>query len=189
MKIKTMVLVTVLMVLFTGTTVYAENTPTSLVIEIENTVTGDRPSEIETFNFQIKSDNSPLPTEIELEMQGTATESFEEIVYTAPGVYEYSICQLVGDDENYTYCDTVYDLTVYIVTDDNGVLGIAMVTAENHETCKKVSDILFENLYDDPSSESTPQTGDSNNNILWITLAFISLVGIVNFRQFSKKVD
>lgn len=134
---------------------YAENIPTTLTLEVEHTVVGDTPSTDEVFYFEIASTNGPLPEETVVEITGSGTVSFGEIIYDAPGVFYYTVSQIAGQDSDYTYSDVVYDITVYITSDDSGVLTLAMVVATDQDTELKVPELTFESVYDDPDDDST----------------------------------
>lgn len=147
--------------LLSTTVAYAENVPTSLSFEVESVVSGDAPSAAETFTYVLEAEEetSPLPALTTISLEGSATASFGEIVFTQPGVYIYTIYQIEGNDSDYGYDTTAYQLIVYVVTDDDGVLSY-MVLAYEQGSDIKVDQLLFENTYTDPL-KNLSQTGDT----------------------------
>ena len=47
---------------------------------------------------------------------------FSQITYTQPGVYKYTISEQKGEDNRYTYSETVYEITVTVTDDGKGSL-------------------------------------------------------------------
>lgn len=127
--------------------VSAENISTSLSLEIESVVTNGTPTTDETFVYEITSNNSPLPTNTQTSISGTGTAYMSEIWFDTPGVYNYSLQQTQGQSSKYNYSTTQYNITVYVISDDSGVLDVAMVTASDDETGEKVPSLTFENEY------------------------------------------
>lgn len=173
-----------LLVMAAGSTVYAENVPVSLIFEIENIASGDTPPSMEYFMYEITSEESPLPEEAVYELAGTGSVTLEEIVFTAPGIYTYTISQLEGSTENYVYDTTIYDIEVYITSDDAGVLSLAYLGVWNRESGKKAESIYFENIYQAPDSSvssggGTPTTGDESELAEAMVVMGLSVFGIM----------
>jgi len=74
------------------------------------------------------------------------TKAFDTIVYTAPGVYEYTVTQDAGGRSRADYDDTTFYLKVTVSWDSDGVLKV-------HESVRRDADdgtkteLLFKNSY------------------------------------------
>lgn len=117
-------------------------------------------------------DKEPLPQETELTRMGGGTVKFEDITFTGPGDYHYTLTQKKGNVQYVTYDSTVYSVTVRVTNDDkNGTLQ-AEVWAERNGATGKVSEFAFTNSYDPPAAPSNspqptatpvPATTEANN--------------------------
>lgn len=121
---------------------------------------------------------------------GTFVLSFNE-----PGDYYYEIYQKTQTQTGVTYDDTVYEVWISVLVDDDGKLySVAAVNAQ--DSTQKTDEILFENT-PVPSSEpsnptttdvpDTPYTGDSSRLPLWIALMAVSFFGLVGSIRMRKK--
>ena len=64
----------------------------------------------------------PMPEQNQIQIGATGSGTFDSILYTTPGDYEYHIRQLSGTDQNITYDATEYDVTVRVTNAENGGL-------------------------------------------------------------------
>lgn len=106
----------------------------------------------ETFFFAIKAltPGAPLPGGgSELALTGQGTGFFDEIKFSAPGVYQYEIAELPGETPGYTYDTTVYMLTVTVTEEDGALHASSRYTAPGTggKTLTAASPLLFKNLY------------------------------------------
>lgn len=164
------------LVLLGVTPVYAAE-PASIQFEIHLDITGDIPSSAKSFTFVLEAiDNAPMPERDTLRLTGTESGKFSPIAYSKPGTYHYTVCQVIGDTNGYVYDDTVYDLDVYVTTDDSGSLD-AVIWAYEAGDSEKTDEILFTNQYLSESGE-TPQTGDTSKIGFWITISAACLLGL-----------
>lgn len=76
----------------------------------------------------------------------TLTKTFDAIVYTAPGIYEYTVTQDEGGRKRADYDDTVFYLKVMVAWDTDGELkGHVAVRRDGEDGAK--TELLFKNSY------------------------------------------
>ena len=76
----------------------------------------------------------------------TLTKTFDTIVYTAPGIYEYTVTQDAGGRKRADYDDTVFYLKVMVAWDTDGELkGHVSVRRDGDDGAK--AELLFKNSY------------------------------------------
>ena len=76
----------------------------------------------------------------------TLTKTFDTIVYTAPGIYEYTVTQDAGGRKRADYDDTVFYLKVMVAWDTDGELkGHVAVRRDGEDGAK--TELLFRNSY------------------------------------------
>ena len=96
----------------------------------------------------------------------TLTKTFDTIVYTAPGIYEYTITQDAGGRERADYDDTVFYLKVMVAWDTDGELkGHVSVRRDGNDGAKTSAEMPDKVI---PAAEPEPvgtliQTGQ----LLW----------------------
>lgn len=174
--------------------VYAETQDIILDIEIENEVIGNELLEDESFFYEIKAVDVeyPMPEETIVSVEGQGNVSFENFVYTTPGIYEYQIYQLVGEEETCNYDETIYEVTVYITNDGSGGLDSTVYAIKSGTDLKSAS-ITFTNTYEeiiDPDSETTGNatTGD-NTDISYILFLMVLSVSMIVMLREKKRLD
>lgn len=81
----------------------------------------------------------------------TLTKTFDPIVYTAPGVYEYTVTQDAGGRKRADYDDTTFYLKVMVAWDSDGVLKVHEAVRRDESDGVK-TELIFKNSYrsDDP---------------------------------------
>ncbi len=103
--------------------------------------------------------------------------------------YTYKLTEVNDGEENVTYSNAEYTITVAISLNVNNEL-IATIT-KNGEPVTQV-EAEFENIYDyTPEVPESPQTGDNSNLQLWFVLLFVSGGGIITttFCRRKKKEE
>lgn len=152
--------------------------------EVENQVTGDTPSADESFTFKLEAvGEAPMPEKDTINVTGNHSETFPPITYTEPETYQYVIRQIAGNMDGYTYDNRVYNVTVQVTTDDEGLLSISQYVSQQGSNLKK-DKIVFVNLYntaDISFNNSTTvtdsvQTGDNSEIEFWSLICSISFV-------------
>lgn len=176
-------------------------TPVQAVVPVSVNVTGDKPSADETFTFEIAGADGEtvLPQEKRVTVTGSGAASFT-MSYDEVGEHHYTVRQVAGSAERWTYDSQVYDVTVYCMweeTTDSLFTKVIVKDASGY----KADGCTFENAYtapvvpQEPSEPSqpakpagkTPFTGDLTNYGPAIALACVgvALVGVAvwHFRR------
>lgn len=76
----------------------------------------------------------------------TLTKTFDAIVYTAPGIYEYTVTQDAGGRKRADYDDTVFYLKVMVAWDTDGELKVHVSVRRDGDDGAK-TELLFKNSY------------------------------------------
>ena len=176
--------------LFTNT--YSE--PQSVVVNppIRKIVSG-LPSTAGTFTFRFIAGDAtyPMPEGSTggvkiVTITGAGTVEIGAIVYTQPGVYTYTVSEVNGGLNGYTYDTTVYTMTVTVKKVGNRLQAVRTIKRMDGTSASALS---FTNRYsktDDPTQPTTPpgkpdgpKTGDETNDAIWWTLLGLSILGMV----------
>ena len=136
-------------------------------------------------------------SEVEVTQEGITKGSFEEMRYTRPGDYKYTVYQLKGESKDVIYDGSVYEVTVRVVNTQEGGLA-AEVWAVKDQSDQKTDEIKFINQYKETTTATTeainntihhtitntitkssigtssPKTGDKSNVMLWGGIAILS---------------
>lgn len=181
--------------------VCAQNTPATVELEVQKILTGDKPSAASTFTFELEAvDGAPMPQDNTVTITGEGTAKFGEITYDVPEDYCYTIREKQQTITGYTMDTTVYDVTVQVTTDDQGVLTAAVYMGKDGDTAKSEK-AVFTNRYKAPDPGATPtatptptplpteeggttggstftlpQTGDLSQPFVWVVLGLAALL-------------
>lgn len=191
----------VMLVLLLWLTPVSAATSAQLQLEVEKSLTGDKPAQEETFFFLLEPvGDAPMPEEDTVSITGSGKAAFPVITYDAPEDYHYTLREVTGKTGGYTYDDTVYQLTVQVTTDDAGALTATLYLSKEGSEAK-ADQIEFINRYrasrpdtseepeepDDTDSSVQPRpnpptdsvdTGDESFLGLWITLFVLAVCGL-----------
>ena len=97
------------------------------VPSVEKQITGEAPLTDETFSFSLAlasanpAGGAVLPANTTVSVIGAGTASFDAITFRAAGTYSFTITEVKGNAQGYTYDDSVWTLTVKTKL-DNGKL-------------------------------------------------------------------
>ena len=121
--------------------------PSHVVVNINNTISGDVPEEDETFTFIIKpvTANAPDVENDKISILGAGDGEFGPIDLLVPGFYVYQITQSTCGDVHYEYDKSVF-FALITVEDDFGILKSTVEFAHN-SISDKVGAIMFVNKY------------------------------------------
>lgn len=170
----------------TAFSVNAAASPVSLQLEVRAELTGDTPTSPEPFTFVLEAvDNAPMPETNRITIVGEGKSSFPSISYTELETYAYTLREIDGKAEGYTYDDTIYDVTVQITVDDAGNLQVSQYVSEQGSNLKK-DKIVFVNQYksedkstgNPTSGTDSVKTGDSTQLGFWLLVGVIALFGL-----------
>lgn len=130
--------------------------------------------------------DAPLP-EVK-EYEGIYNGSFK-MTYVEPDTYYYTIRQKAGSEKNYEYDNTVYNVIVTVLSDEQGNLS-TLVVASKEGDAHKPDGVAFENIdktYKNPKDNDDheitpvppPKTGDTSNLLKYAVIAIVSLIAVV----------
>lgn len=163
-------------------------------------ITCDAKNSDETFTYKISAaeEDSGKIEEQTIALKDGETGYFH-ISYETPGTYSYKVSQVRGQGQYTTYDDTIYQVLVYVLEDDNKNLSVSPVlyvngSAEKAEACSFTNKVYIpkaepentnsNNMNYTNAVTSPVQTGDDTPIPLYITLLIISagLLYISKFR-------
>ena len=154
----------------------------TIVIPVSVEMKGNIKSEVFEYALEPADENSSTEavfSEVEVTQEGITKGSFEEMRYTRPGDYKYTVYQLKGESK-----DVIYDGSV--------------VWAVKDQSDQKTDEIKFINQYKETTTATTeainntihhtitntitkssigtssPKTGDKSNVMLWGGIAILS---------------
>lgn len=119
----------------------------------------EKPDLTGTYELTGKGGNAPMPESSEngsyaFTISGADQKIEIPLRYDHVGTYQYQLYQTTKDAEYYTYDRTVYTITVYVKTAEDGTL-ITEVIAEDGSG-KKSAEILFANTYHGENGSTDP---------------------------------
>jgi pilin isopeptide linkage protein len=116
--------------------------------------------------------------------------AFDKLVFTEAGKYVYTIAEVIGDNEDIIYDETVYTVTV-IVTQENHALHADMIVTV--EEAAHEGEIRFDNTTltdipdEDPPLEELPTTGDMG--MAPMVTALVSMMSLAAVVTIGKKKE
>jgi pilin isopeptide linkage protein len=137
--------------------------------EVRLEMNGDIPDEDVPFTFLLDAvDGAPLPSTSHVTISGEGTAQFDEIVFTKPGTYIYTVSQRDDGLANYVYDSKVYTVGVTVRYGNNERLvatysvATAYHVSDDMEIEAKEPEILFINEYNEPDDPEpvTPDTSE-----------------------------
>lgn len=189
-------------------------------IPVTISLSGILPETTEDFMIELraKQPSYPMPEGAAegiytMTINGASTKKIPPIVYDRTGIYTYTLYQLAGENENCTYDDVVYVLTVRITQTEDGKLESTVVLHADSAD-KKRADTIFRNKYEGHGSEDgvvlpdsdtseggevlpatdtiehndsdAPKTGDDSAPVLYAVLIAASL-GVLGMLMLTRK--
>lgn len=132
-------------------------------IPVTKIVTGSQAPTDAAFRFELKAADaaSPMPSDSkdgvrELTVSGAGTYSFGNIAYGAIGTYRYTCREINTGVRNFTYDDTVYDITVDVTGEDADSLKASATVMRGNEG---VDGVVFTNKYTPEETGKTEEGG------------------------------
>lgn len=139
----------------------------SAVVDIPVTkiITGSQAPTDAAFRFELQAADaaSPMPSDSkdgvkELTVSGAGKYSFGNIAYGAIGTYRYTCREINTGIKNFTYDDTVYDITVNVTGEDADSLKASVTVMRENDG---VDGVVFTNKY---TSEETGKTEEGGHH-------------------------
>ena len=136
--------------------------------KVTKMITGTTPANNKSFTFSITAKpNNPsgakLPENTTATVTGAGSTNFNAITFSKAGTYNFEIKETKGNDEGYTYDESVWTLKV-VVTDENSQLKVSS-TEYSKIGAQSATEAVFTNIYTVKSTEYQPKvkktvTGD-----------------------------
>ena len=152
----------------------------------------------------------PMSEQNQIQIGANGSGTFDSILYTTPGDYEYHIRQLSGTDQDITYDVTEYDVTIRVTNAENGGLKAEMWAVHPGQS-EKQSQITFENEWENTETSGTintpaktlvkktkavstkaAKTGDMQNPALYVIVIIIAIgvaISVSLYRKYKKKEE
>lgn len=133
--------------------------------QITKTITGKNVP-VSEFEFVLQGSGSPMPDGVGGSLEyftfaGEGSFDIGSVTFTEPGVHTYTVYELNKGESGWKYDTSIYTVT-YTVTESNGALACEYEILKNGTATDK---ILFENYYNDVSSD---QTLDVRGMKVWV---------------------
>lgn len=148
-------------------------TPVSVNPSVTKKIIGDTPEQKETFGFaltgiSVNGDEAampPMPTGAKdgtktVTVEGEGTQHFGEITFDKDGTYCYQVVEGTGENADYTYDTTVYELT-YVVTEKDGKLQ-AEESIQTQSDKAAAESLTFTNKYTKPNNGENGNGGNQD---------------------------
>lgn len=148
---------------------------------------------VDRFKFEMipLDKNNPMPegsvdNKYSLSVDNAGKILIPGIEFNTPGDYEYEIYQVKGDNTQFEYDESIYKVIITVVNSEDLSELETLITITKNGTDEKYSELLFENTYNLPQTE-TPDTSDINillySSIFLIGISYI----IFNVRNLLQK--
>lgn len=108
---------------------------------------------------------------------------FSGLNITEVGTYKFVIVEENDNQANYVYDDAVWCVTIVATDNLDGTIRIEKTVTKKGNT-ENLAAFEFNNQYIPPK---TPQTGDSTNISLWLTLFFTSALGLLGATIYNRR--
>ena len=83
------------------------------------------------FHLEALTAGAPMPIEATVRNTDKGAIAFEKITYTKAGTYVYRLTEVVGTDERFDYDTSVYEITVTVTDNSQGVLSASVTMTKN----------------------------------------------------------
>ena len=157
---------------------------------VKKEITGDEPAKAETFTFMLTAvsfepdddsakdltGNMPMPDgadgqKMTMDVKAGETKEFGKFDLVVTGVYTYTITEVKGDAEGYSYSDETHTIVYTVTKDEDGSLNCVKTVDGNEIEPEKetdeenVSKFTFTNVYTMPKvSVKISKVWEDNNN-------------------------
>lgn len=160
--------------------VYAN--PDQVVLQAIKTLDGEAPTD-GAFAFELLDAEGSL---LQVQANVGSEVTFDALSFYQQGSFTYTISEVLGDDPDVVYDQSVYTVTVDVTKDDNGNYLAAVSYAKDGEAY--VGTPIFANTtVPEPIIPSAPQTGDNTNMTLWAGLMAVSAVALIAAAFIGRK--
>jgi pilin isopeptide linkage protein len=112
------------------------------------------------FSFKLEPDQPefPMPDNPFAHVNGEGVAEFDDIVYNKEGHFTYTVHQVSSPNDDYTYDETVYEISVRANYVDGELLVTYSIYPEGSDS--KTDIMLFTNTYTEPEPEPEPEPSE-----------------------------
>ncbi len=146
-----------------------ETDPAYVVIRGTKTLQG-RDLNDQEFSFELYDATGAKLETVSNSADGTIT--FTAIQVNGAGEYTYTVKEVLGNEKNVIYDESVYTVKVNVTDNLDGTLQVEYTYTKDAEAA---SQVLFENVY----YPAPPKTGDDNPVLIWITVMILCTSGLI----------
>lgn len=182
-------------------------------VQLTGTAGSGQTQNTSVFTVVMEAENDrndlPMPEQNQIQIGVNGSGTFDSILYTTPGDYQYRIRQIAGNDRDIVYDTTEYEVTVRVLNAEDGGLE-AEVWAIKPGQSEKQSRIVFQNEWktattpgnvQEPTKTGTttttitmrtPKTDDMQNPALYVIVMIIAAgtaIGVSLYRKYRKKEE
>lgn len=142
---------------------------------VQKIIAGDTPKTSASFSFKLTAiDNAPMPDGSAIDpdtgqysriltINGSGTKGFGSIQFVSAGTYHYTIQEIAGQADGYTYDETIYHLAVVVGQQGNDlIVESAIFTKDGDDDSEPYDLAVFTNLY------TAPPTTEVSVTKVWI---------------------
>lgn len=153
--------------------------PVSAQVPAQVIVKGDAPAQAQDFTVQISGADGEtvLPDQLQATIAGEGSAQFA-MSFTEVGLHHYTVRQVPGNAEGWTYDEQVYSVDVYCMwSGQDGLDSLHTQVFVKNAAGEKCEACMFENAYQAPAQPqvaSMAQTGD----IVGVAAVLIGLVAL-----------
>lgn len=157
-------------------------TPVSAQIPAQVVVKGDAPAQAQDFAVQISGADGEtvLPDQLQAAIAGEGSAQFA-MSFTEVGLHHYTVWQVPGNAEGWTYDEQVYDVDVYCMWNgQDGSDSLYTQVFVKNAAGEKCEACTFENAYQAPAQLAQPQAASmaQTGDIIGMAAALIGLVAL-----------
>ncbi|MDO4383061.1 MAG: FctA domain-containing protein [Eubacteriales bacterium] len=141
-------------------------------------IVGDTPEQKEIFCFALTGISvdgdadkmPPMPADAKdgtktVTVEGEGTQTFGEITFDKAGTYCYQVIEGTGENSDYTYDTTIYELTYVVTSKDGKLVAEESIQTQGDKASEKATaeSLTFTNKYTKPHNDGDGSNGNGNN--------------------------
>ena len=157
-------------------------TPISAQVPAQVIVKGDAPAQAQDFAVQISGADGEtvLPDQLQATIAGEGSAQFA-MSFTEVGLHHYTVRQVPGNAEGWTYDERVYNVEVYCMwSGQDGPDSLYTQVSVKNAVGEKCEACTFENNYKAPTSLAQPQVASmaQTGDMVGVAAMLIGLVAL-----------
>ena len=162
--------------------------PVSAQVPAQVIVKGDVPAQAQDFTVQISGADGEtvLPDQLQATIAGEGSTQFA-MSFTEVGLHHYTVRQVPGNAEGWTYDERVYNVDVYCMwSGQDGPDSLYTQVSVKNAADEKCEACTFENNYKAPTSLAQPQVASMAQTGDMVGVA-AKLIGLVTLAAVDRK--